>query len=67
MLNGEVEAAIQTIKSQLAAGWNTAEAHYVLAMAYRSQGKSLLSAEHRRHALLLNPRVEELIGKLQEG
>ncbi len=60
MLNSEAEAAIQIIESQLAAGWNTAEAHYLLAMAYKNQGKDSLSAEHRKKALLLNPRVEEL-------
>lgn len=65
--NSGAEAAIQTIESQLAAGWNTAEAHYLLAAAYRQQGNGPLSAEHRKKALLLNPRVDELLGTLQEG
>jgi tetratricopeptide (TPR) repeat protein len=67
LANGEAESAIQTVESQLAAGWDTAEAHYLLAMAYEKQGETALSTAHRRQAMLLNPRVDALVGTLPPG
>lgn len=62
ILNGEPANAVRTLEAHLAAGWNTAEAHHILARAFEMQGKGEAVAEHQAEALRLNARITDLDG-----
>ena len=62
MLSGDAETAAELLETQLAAGWNTAEARHLLARAYGEMGRSEDAAVHRAEALRLNGRIVAMAG-----
>jgi tetratricopeptide (TPR) repeat protein len=55
MLTGKPERALPVVEAQLEAGWDTPEAHWVLAQALQRAGKPERAADARARALRMNP------------
>ena len=60
MLAGKPGRAVRLVEEQLAAGWNTAEAHWVLAEALQRSGAAARATRHRAEALRMNPESERM-------
>jgi Tfp pilus assembly protein PilF len=60
MLAGKPERAVSLVGAQLQAGWNTAEAHWVLAEALQRSGETGRAAKKRAEALRMNPESERM-------
>jgi len=57
--NRQPDAAIAVLNPHLEKSWSTAEAHQVMAQAYREIGEQDASERHRQLALALNPSIGE--------
>jgi predicted Zn-dependent protease len=60
MLAGQPERAVPLLEAQLEAGWDTAEAHWVLAQALQQSGEAGRAAKARALALRANPQSERM-------
>lgn len=60
MLAGKPERAAPLVEAQLEAGWDTAEAHWVLAQALQRSGQAGRAANERAEALRMNPESERM-------
>jgi tetratricopeptide (TPR) repeat protein len=60
MLAGRPERAVPVLDAQLEAGWDTAEAHWVLAQALQRAGQAGRAAQARARALRMNPESERM-------
>jgi len=60
MLSGKPDRAPALLEAQLAAGWDTAEAYWVLGEALGRLGRGERAAEARAQALARNPFAERM-------
>jgi Tfp pilus assembly protein PilF len=62
--NRRAQDAVDLLHKHINAGWQSADAHYVLATAYGVLGQPEASRQHQQQALLLNPGAVVMLGEM---